>query len=287
MNFTVANGGTARRPVNSGAGKLRARILSALVLFPLAIAAIIGGTPYFEVLALVAALAMAWEWVRICGDGRMELHGYLFLAVIFIAMAAAGVRRFDLALVVIVTGAAAVLYASRVYDGERAVWMAAGVIAIGLPVVSVIWIENASGAGWPATMWLFGAIWATDVGAYGFGRWLGGARLAPRISPGKTWAGLIGGAGCAALWSILWGWHLDAPSLALLGAAGLVTAVIAQAGDLGVSVVKRRFGVKNASGLIPGHGGVLDRADGLLGSAPILAIMLFVTEGGRASWLGL
>ncbi len=287
MNFTVANGGMAQQPVNRGASLLAARILSALVLAPAAIAAVVAGTPFFEVLAMAAALVMAWEWIRVCGGEPIRLPGYLFMAVIFMAMAAAGLKHFDLALILIVTGAAAVLYASRVDDADRAVWIAAGVIAVGLPMVSLIWIEISSGAGWQATMWLFGAVWATDVGAYVFGRWIGGARLAPRISPGKTWAGLAGGVVCAALWSIIWGWHLGAPSLVLLGFAGILTAVIAQAGDLSVSVVKRRFGVKNTSGLIPGHGGVLDRIDGLLGCSPVLAIILLVTEGGRAPWLGL
>ncbi len=287
MSFTVVNDATALRPVRSGTGPLRARILSALVMLPAAVAAVIAGSPYFELLAMLAALAMAWEWARICNDGRLGLHGYLHLAIMVLAIAAAGLKSFDLSLVILATGSAAVLYAARVESVERASWAAAGVLAVGLPVVALIWIEGASGAGWQAVMWLFGAVWATDIGAYCFGRWIGGARMAPRISPGKTWAGLAGGAACAAAWSVLWGWHLEAPSLLWLGIAGILAALIAQAGDLGVSVVKRRFGVKDASGLIPGHGGVLDRVDGLMGSAPVLALALFAAEGGRASWLGL
>jgi len=266
---------------------LRARILSALVLFPVAIVAIVKGTPYFEIMAVVAALAMAWEWIRVCGGGSMRFYGYLFVAVIFLSLVAAGMKRFDLALVLVFAGAAAVLYAARVDGAERASWVAAGVIAVGIPVMCAIWIEGAAGAGWQATMWLFGAVWATDIGAYCFGRLIGGVRLAPRISPRKTWAGLIGGAVCAALWSVGWGWHLGAPSFGVLVIAGLLAALIAQAGDLGVSLVKRRFGVKDASALIPGHGGVLDRSDGLLGTAPILAIILFIAENGGTSWLGL
>ncbi len=287
MSFTVVNDGMALRPVRSGTSPLRARILSALVMLPAAVAAVMAGSPYFEVMAILAALVMAWEWARICNEGRLGLHGYLHLAIMALALAAAALKSFDLSLVIVVTGSAAVFYAARVASDDRAAWAAAGVLAVGLPVVALIWIEGASGAGWQTVMWLFGAVWATDIGAYGFGRWIGGARMAPRISPGKTWAGLAGGAACAAAWSVLWGWHLAAPSLLWLGIAGILVAIFAQAGDLAVSVVKRRFGVKDTSGLIPGHGGVLDRVDGLMGSAPVLAVSLFAVEGGRASWLGL
>lgn len=287
MSTTVVNDGTAQRPAKAGPRSLSARILSALVLLPVAVAAVVSGTPYFELFVMVAALAMSWEWARICGDGRLGVHGCLFMAIIVLALAAAALKRFDLALVVAVTGAAAVYYAARAADGRRAPWIAGGVLAVAIPVISMIWIGTSPGAGWQAVLWLFGAVWATDIAAYGFGRWIGGARLMPSISPNKTWAGLLGGIACAALWSVAWGWWLGAPSLVLLVLAGAVTAVIAQAGDLGVSKVKRRFGVKDASGLIPGHGGVLDRADGVMGAAPALAIVLLLTEGNRVSWLGL
>lgn len=287
MNSTVVNDGMAQRPASAGPRSLSVRILSALVLLPVAVAAVVSGTPYFEVFVMVAALAMSWEWARICGDGHPGLHGYLFIAITVLALGAAALKRFDLALVVAVTGAAAVYYAARAADGTQAPWMAGGVLAIAIPVISMIWIGSSPGAGWQAILWLFGAVWATDIAAYGFGRWIGGARLMPSISPNKTWAGLLGGIACAALWSLAWGWWLGAPSLMLLVLVGAVAAVIAQAGDLGVSKVKRRFGVKDASGLIPGHGGVLDRADGLMGAAPALAIVLLLTEGNRVPWLGL
>ncbi len=287
MNFTVVSGGTAQPLASTGPGPLRTRILSALVMFPVVVAAVVSGTPYFEILVIAAALAMSWEWTRICGDGHIELHGYLSMAITLLALGAAALGNFDLALVITVTGAAAVLYAARDAHGVQAPWTAAGVLAIAIPVISLIWIAALPTAGWKAIMWLFGAVWVTDIAAYGFGRWIGGARLAPRISPGKTWAGLYGGIACAALWSVAWGWWFGAPSLLWLMVIGASTAVFAQAGDLGVSKVKRRFGVKNASGLIPGHGGVLDRADGVMGAAPVLAIMLFLTEGNEAQWLGL
>lgn len=286
MSFTVASDGMAQRLAKSPPRPLRMRILSALVLLPAAVAAVVSGSPFFELLAIAAALAMSWEWSRICAQGRFGLDGWLFGAIIFLAVAAAGLLRFDLALVLIVTGAAAVYYAARAVEGGGAVWVAAGVPAVGLPVISLIWLEGGSAAGWHAVLWLFGAVWATDIGAYVFGRWIGGARLAPRISPSKTWAGLLAGVVCASLWSVSWGWWFGASSLLIAAVIGGFTAVLAQAGDLGMSVVKRHFGVKDASGLIPGHGGVLDRVDGLLATAPALAAAVLATRGGTAPWLG-
>ena len=134
-----------------------------------------------------------------------------------------------------------------------------------------------------AIFWLLGAVWATDIGAYVTGRLLGGPKLAPRISPNKTWAGLLGGVVCAASWGAAWG------ALAGAGMAGAIvisaiTAVVAQAGDLGVSAVKRRFGVKDASRLIPGHGGMLDRVDGFLLTAPAIAGLAVITVRGGLPW---
>jgi phosphatidate cytidylyltransferase len=131
--------------------------------------------------------------------------------------------------------------------------------------------------------WLFAVVWATDTAAYISGRLIGGPKLAPRFSPNKTWAGLIGGALAAALVGVIAATLMgDAPMPSMaLASAGL--AVVAQAGDLVESALKRRFGVKDASTLIPGHGGVLDRLDGMLFAAPVFVALMMWT-GGVQSW---
>jgi len=155
-------------------------------------------------------------------------------------------------------------------------WLALGAIVLAVAGLSVIGLRFHSGA--DSVMWLFGAVWATDIGAFAVGTGVGGPKVAPRISPNKTWSGLMGGMACAILWSVAFQYaapnKIGAESPAEAAILGAVTAVVAQAGDFGVSFAKRRFGLKDSSGLIPGHGGVLDRIAGLLTTGPGLALFL-------------
>jgi phosphatidate cytidylyltransferase len=133
-------------------------------------------------------------------------------------------------------------------------------------------------------LWILAVVWATDIGAYLVGRTLGGPRLAPLWSPRKTWAGLAGGILCAGLvgWATT-GWLGISPALPLvLLSAGL--AIVGQVGDLAESLAKRRFGVKDSSSLIPGHGGLLDRLDGLLAVLPVVALLTMIAGRSVVTW---
>jgi phosphatidate cytidylyltransferase len=162
--------------------------------------------------------------------------------------------------------------------------MAAGCLWVALPCIILLWLAQSASAGRNTLLWVFAIVWATDIGAYAIGRLLGGPQLAPRWSPRKTWAGLLGGICCAALA----GWATAralgaAPVLPLvLVSAGL--AIVEQFGDLAESVAKRRFGVKDASSLIPGHGGLLDRLDGLLAVIPAVALLTWIGGGSVLTW---
>lgn len=167
--------------------------------------------------------------------------------------------------------------------GGRPGWLAAGFVAIALPSVSLLYLRGDPAAGTETVFWLLAVVWAADSGAYAFGRLVGGPRLAPVVSPNKTWAGLVGGiasagaAGAAA--ALVLG--LDGV-LALAGWSAAVGAV-SQGGDLTESWVKRHFGVKDSGTIVPGHGGLLDRVDGLLAAAVAVAAVT-AGKGSILTW---
>lgn len=135
-----------------------------------------------------------------------------------------------------------------------------GLAALG----ALLWLRHQPGVGRETILWILVCIWATDIGAYFVGRMAGGAKLAPRISPGKTWSGLIGGMAWAAAGSAMMGYAFGLGETVHLAIAGAALAIVGQAGDLLESAAKRRAGVKDSGRLIPGHGGLLDRIDGLM-----------------------
>jgi phosphatidate cytidylyltransferase len=161
---------------------------------------------------------------------------------------------------------------------------ALGPLYVGLPCLALVWLRLQPETGLEAVFWLLLVVWATDSGAYAFGRLIGGPRLAPRVSPGKTWAGLFGGMLSAAIvgFGIASYYALGVAIMAGLVAAGL--AALAQAGDLFESWLKRRRGMKDAGNLIPGHGGLLDRVDGMMTATPALALLLLLVNSEARSW---
>jgi phosphatidate cytidylyltransferase len=153
-------------------------------------------------------------------------------------------------------------------------WALVGPLYIGIPAIALIWLrQQEDGIAW--VLWLMGVVIATDIGGYAAGRSLGGPKLAPRISPKKTWAGLIGGVIAASLVGLIAASSLGIGGFALL-VLSAVLAVWEQVGDLFESGIKRHFGVKDSGTIIPGHGGVLDRVDGLLFVAPAVALIACV-----------
>jgi len=265
-------------------GSLRLRTLSALVLAPVAIAVAWFGWPWLAILTLMAGAVMAWEWARLCHAGRLGASGVVLIGVVLGAVAAQAAAGVALATGTSLAGAAIVFWTARREPGGAAGWLALGAPWVALPCVLLLWLAPMNGAGRVTLLWIFAVVWSTDIGAYAIGRGLGGPRLAPRWSPGKTWAGLIGGVGCAALtgWGTARVLGTSAVLPLVLVSAGL--AIVEQFGDLAESVAKRRFGVKDSSGLIPGHGGLLDRLDGLLAVIPAVALLTLIDGGGVLTW---
>ncbi|MDQ3077921.1 MAG: phosphatidate cytidylyltransferase [Pseudomonadota bacterium] len=160
----------------------------------------------------------------------------------------------------------------RIVDGWGFGWQVAGFVYALLPAIALLWIRDRSPIGLELLMWVFITTWSVDIGAYFAGRTIGGPRLAPAISPNKTWAGLIGGMAAAALFGGLWASLLELPDILIWLAAPF--ALGAQVGDLFESWLKRRAGIKDSGNWLPGHGGALDRLDGLVVVAVLTAAAL-------------
>jgi phosphatidate cytidylyltransferase len=256
------------------------RTLSAAVLGLPVLFAVDFGSPLFELMIGAAAAVLAWEWFGLCGAGRPTVIGLTLVAVLLTAVAIAAGFGFSPALVALVLGTIAVLLVSK---GQP--WLSGGTIYLGLPCVALIWLRNDASTGRDLVLWLVVLVWAADIGAYLSGRLIGGPRLAPSVSPNKTWAGLAGGVGLAAATSAGFAGANGHPQLLGPAALGALLGCVAQAGDLAESWVKRRFGVKDTSALIPGHGGLLDRVDGLLMVVLAVAFIAVVDEGAFRRWL--
>jgi len=270
------------RDKNWAAG-LGTRLVSAIAMAVAALIAVFAGETAFAILIAAATGVLAWEWARLTGEGRFGVTG-IVLAVTTMALVAAAVLGWFEAAVMGAFVAGALVFVVAMADGRRLhLWVAAGVLYIGLPAIALIWLRGHDEAGRALMLWLLLTIWATDSGAFFAGRLIGGPKLAPRISPKKTWAGLGGAVVSAALVGVIVG-GLDpnAPDTLLLAFAGAILAVVAQAGDLAESWVKRHFGAKDSSNLIPGHGGLFDRVDGLLVAALVLALGQWLTDWALA-----
>jgi phosphatidate cytidylyltransferase len=282
--MAAASAATVPMSVRADRQTLTLRIFSAFILAPVAVAAAWFGAPWLQIVTVAAAAGMGWEWARLCREGRLGASGIALVAEVVAAVIATVFGGIELGLATAVGGAALVLWIARREHDRDSSWLAVGSLWVALPCVIFLWLAQNEAVGRLTVLWIFAVVWATDIGAYAIGRCLGGPRLAPRWSPRKTWAGLVGGIGCAALagWATAWVAGIS-PALPLVViSAGL--AIIEQFGDLAESVVKRRFGVKDSSGLIPGHGGLLDRLDGLLAVIPAVALLTMIGGGSVVTW---
>lgn len=253
---------------------LRVRIVSAAILAPVAFGCAWFGGVAWVVLICAAGGAVATEWVALFGGRAWSWVG--FAAPGSVVAACIGTARSDL-----VTAAAVLLM------GCVACWrasVAAGVLYAGLASVALIWLRDDPVAGRANVMLLIVAVVASDIGAYAVGRLVGGPRLAPLISPGKTWSGAVGGLLGAALAGAGVAAAFGSSSFVAAGALAVFLGAVAQGGDLFESWVKRRSGVKDSGWLIPGHGGVMDRLDGFLAAGPVAAAVAAWVGRGTMLW---
>jgi phosphatidate cytidylyltransferase len=265
------------------ASGLKLRAVSAAVMIAVALVAVSAGPEVFALLIGAGVAVLAWEWTRLTGEGRFGATGAAMAIAVVAAVLLTAIGRPGLA--VLWTGIASVVVYILARGGrEHPLWIAAGPLYVALPAIALIWLRGDDEPGRLLILWLLLTVWATDIGAFFAGRIIGGPLLAPGISPNKTWAGLVGAVVSAGIvGAVASTIDSEAPATVLLAAAGALLAIVAQAGDLGESWVKRRFGAKDSSQLIPGHGGLFDRVDGLIAAAVILAMGQWLT-GGALSW---
>jgi phosphatidate cytidylyltransferase len=259
--------------VEQGSRNLLMRVMAALVLAPLAIAIAYAGGWLWAALVTLAAIGLYVEWLMIVGarTPRVMAAGIVTL---FVAAVALEIGRIGATYVIVALG----VIAAALLSPHRRGWAGLGGCYAFAALIASIAVRLDQVWGFSALMFVLLIVWVTDIGGYFAGRGLGGPKLWPRVSPKKTWAGAIGGfvaslvvaAGFGAF-----GVGKTAPLLVL----GAVLSIASQLGDLFESAVKRRFGVKDSSHIIPGHGGLLDRLDGFV-AAVVLAAIFGVLRGG-------
>ena len=251
----------------SPTSELTQRLLVGAILIVVAIAEIwLGGTAFW-VLATVGGLIMVSEFsglLKVTDQHRRMAMYAMCIPLGVLSPLALGPSFFAFGLIIGMAIGVAMI--------ARNAALGAGLVYVGLPVLALLWLRERPDNGLVLTLWALSLVWATDIGAFFSGRTIGGPKIAPAISPSKTWAGLIGGVAMATALAMGFRHWLGLP-LVLVWATPLL-AVAAQAGDFFESWMKRRAGVKDSGSLLPGHGGVLDRLDGVVTSAPLAALIV-------------
>jgi phosphatidate cytidylyltransferase len=264
--------------------ELALRICSAVVLVPLALAtAYVGGWPFAAFWGL-AAFGVFWEWTSlVAGPDRravlMAGGGSIALALALV------VANHHLAAVIVL--AVGALGAAALAPMGRRSWVAGGIPYAGAIGIAPIVLRADGHDGFPAMIFLFVIVWATDIVAYFVGRALGGPKLMPQVSPKKTWSGAVGGTIAAILAAVAVAKAVALTELFPIAMLAVVLSVCAQGGDLFESFLKRRFGAKDSSHLIPGHGGLMDRLDGFVAAGIVAALIGLVRGGFQAPGRGL
>ena len=252
------------------------RPLFGLVLAAVAIGVLFSAPTFFAALVVAISIAAAWEWHRMISKGRVY-HIEVAINAVSVALAVTLLlvtRQAWIAAIVLVAGAGAAWKFAQERHAHPS-WQAAGILYLGFPALALSALRAFEPRGAMIVVGMFLIVWATDTGALIFGNLIGGPRMAPVLSPSKTWAGTVGGSVTAAAVFAGFVWFLggSAWQAALFG---FLFSIVAHAGDLFESFVKRRFGTKDSGAVIPGHGGVLDRMDSTLAASVVMALLVFV-----------
>lgn len=283
MTTTPPDGNAPAPPARSGS-ELAKRVASALVLAPIVLAVTwYGGMP-FVIGALALGLGIFIEWAGMAGVARAPVNLVLALSAIaaVVVLVVAGEPGYALLILAVVAAAGVTLH----LQGDRHRWTAWGILYAASIAIALIVLRGDPDYGRIVVFWLFFVVWATDVMAYFAGRAIGGPKLWPLVSPKKTWSGAIGGVLGAILFGSLVAWGFGLAGLVPLVFVAACLSAVSQGGDLFESAIKRHFGVKDSSHLIPGHGGLMDRVDGLAAAAIAAAVIGILRAGFESAGQG-
>jgi phosphatidate cytidylyltransferase len=251
------------------------RVASGVALALVALAALWSGSLPFAIVVGAVGIVVVWEWGRIVRSAGVD--AIMIIQALAVAagvmLAASGLAGLGLIVILV----AAIISALLAF-GDRGHMAAFGALYAGLPAVALVWLHRSDGSGYLSVLFILLAVWATDTGAYFAGRLIGGPKLMPAVSPKKTWSGLAGGILAGGLVGVGFALARAELSLGYMLVAGALLGVVSQAGDLLESALKREYGVKDASALIPGHGGFMDRIDGLAAAVVASAIFAVVVD---------
>jgi phosphatidate cytidylyltransferase len=268
----------------AGHSNLALRVMSSLVLAPAAVAAAYFGGVTHLAFWLLAAIGVLWEWnALVCAHDKVPV-----LAVGAVALAGAGLLLAfgwtGTALALISLG---LLGVATLASKIRRYWCAGGVVYAGALLVAPVMLRHDVGLGFAGMLFVFAVVWLTDIAAYFAGRAIGGPKLMPSISPNKTWSGAVGGTAAGVIGGVAIAQAVGGRNLAAIALVAVVLSVIAQAGDFLESAIKRRFYAKDASTIIPGHGGLMDRLDGFVTAVTAALLIGLMHDGLEAPARGL
>ena len=266
---------------------LTLRIISALVLAPVVLAAAYVGDGFFLFLVGIVVYLLGLEWASISIGRMFGFVPAMVCAGLIGSVAFVGLGHPETAFIALAVSVAIVSINPTNSPGPsgRRGWLAFGVIFIGTSFVALLLMRADNQLGRNFIFWLFAVVWSSVTGAYVFGRAIGGPKLAPNISPKKTWAGFYGGLASSALAGACTAVLLEGPSILGLAVFSAVVGFTAQMGDLLESWFKRKFSVKDSGKIIPGHGGLFDRVDGLMTAVLFCAAVWGLEKDWIARWL--
>ena len=246
------------------------RFVTALIMIPITFWVLFKGAPYINIMSVLCGTALAWEWANMIPNKKQSVFSAIYAAALAVSVTC---FYADIIILTVTIGTLAAWFASRGEKNRILLTLGVPYIAVGLG--STIWFYNIMG---PYLMlWLILAVWGMDIGGYFVGSTVKGPKLAPKISPNKTWSGFLGGILLAIVFACVFVWYFNSKDGYLIFALHTAfVAVLAQIGDLIESAIKRRVGVKDSSSLIPGHGGVFDRIDGVIFATPMLLLVMFI-----------